>query len=537
MKMKKILTIILSIIVAVSFNGCKATQNTEPQDDARIKIVTTLFPYYDFVRAVTKGVDGISITMTVAPGQDSHSFEPTPKDIIKIENADLFIYNGGTLETWVDSVLGALSNDEQVMRMMDYVDVMEEETVEGMDLRYEHSHDHSEEMHSHSEESEHSHDEENEHSHDEESEHSHDDKEYDEHIWTSPVNAMKMVGYICDEMIKIDPENAEIYKANADEYIGKIQNIDTQIRKIVNKMDKKEIIFADKFPLLYFAKEYGLSYYAAFPGCAEDTEPSARTIAFLIDKINEDKINKVYYLELSSKAVANTIDMIFECENVTLGYENKIVISNLSFTIDKGDYVCIVGENGTGKSTLVKTILGLIKPLEGKMNLKEGKIGYLPQQTMIQKDFPASVWEVVLSGNLNNKRKIPFYTKADRQEAMKNMEKLGITNLKKTCYGELSGGQQQRVLLARALCAMSNVLILDEPVTGLDPTATKEMYELIKELNVKDNVTIIMVTHDIENAVNYANKILHLGRKKYFYGTVEEYEKSNTSDAFLGGNE
>ena len=229
--------------------------------------------------------------------------------------------------------------------------------------------------------------------------------------------------------------------------------------------------------------------------------------------------------------------MIFECENVTLGYENKIVTSNLSFTIDKGDYVCIVGENGTGKSTLVKTILGLIKPLEGKMNLKEGKIGYLPQQTMIQKDFPASVWEVVLSGNLNNKRKIPFYTKSDRQEAMKNMEKLGITNLKKTCYGELSGGQQQRVLLARALCAMSNVLILDEPVTGLDPTATKEMYELIKELNVKDNVTIIMVTHDIENAVNYANKILHLGRKKYFYGTVEEYEKSNTSDAFLGGNE
>ena len=281
MKMKKILTIILSIIVAVSFNGCKATQNTEPQDDARIKIVTTLFPYYDFVRAVTKEVDGISITMTVAPGQDSHSFEPTPKDIIKIENADLFIYNGGTLETWVDSVLGALSNDEQVMRMMDYVDVMEEETVEGMDLRYEHSHDHSEEMHSHSEESEHSYDEESEHSHDEESEHSHDDKEYDEHIWTSP--------------------------ANADEYIGKIQNIDTQIRKIVNKMDKKEIIFADKFPLLYFAKEYGLSYYAAFPGCAEDTEPSARTIAFLIDKINEDKINKVYYLELSSKAVANTI--------------------------------------------------------------------------------------------------------------------------------------------------------------------------------------------------------------------------------------
>lgn len=309
MKMKKILAIVLSIIVGMSIVGCKNTQNIEPQDDARIKIVTTLFPYYDFVRAVTKGVDGIYITMTVAPGQDSHSFEPTPKDIIKIEDADLFIYNGGMLENWVDSVLGALSNNEQVMRMMDYVDVMEEETVEGMDLRYEDSHSHGKE--SHNDESRHSHyNDSNEYESQSNLEdgHSHeDDKEYDEHIWTSPVNAIKMVGYICDEMVKIDPENAEIYKENADEYIGKIQKIDTQIRKTVNKMDKKEIIFADKFPLLYFAKEYGLSYYAAFPGCAEDTEPSARTIAFLIDKIKEDKINKVYYLELSSKAVANTI--------------------------------------------------------------------------------------------------------------------------------------------------------------------------------------------------------------------------------------
>ena len=230
-----------------------------------------------------------------------------------------------------------------------------------------------------------------------------------------------------------------------------------------------------------------------------------------------------------------------ECENLALGYEGKAVVSGLNFKVNKGDYLCVLGENGAGKSTLIKTLLNLIDRVSGRIEygdgLKDYEIGYLPQQTMIQKDFPASVWEVVLSGNLNNKRKIPFYTKADRQEAMKNMEKLGITNLKKTCYGELSGGQQQRVLLARALCAMSNVLILDEPVTGLDPTATKEMYELIKELNVKDNVTIIMVTHDIENAVNYANKILHLGRKKYFYGTVEEYEKSNTSDAFLGGNE
>ena len=193
--------------------------------------------------------------------------------------------------------------------------------------------------------------------------------------------------------------------------------------------------------------------------------------------------------------------MIFECENVTLGYENKIVISNLSFTIDKGDYVCIVGENGTGKSTLVKTILGLIKPLEGKMNLKEGKIGYLPQQTMIQKDFPASVWEVVLSGNLNNKRKIPFYTKADRQEAMKNMEKLGITNLKKTCYGELSGGQQQRVSIGRALANKPSIILADEPTGNLDSKNSKEVLELLKYCAKKYNQTLILITHDINNVL------------------------------------
>ena len=227
-----------------------------------------------------------------------------------------------------------------------------------------------------------------------------------------------------------------------------------------------------------------------------------------------------------------------ECENLALGYEGKAVVSGLNFKVNKGDYLCVLGENGAGKSTLIKTLLNLIDKVSGRIEygdgLKDYEIGYLPQQTMIQKDFPASVWEVVLSGNLNNKRKIPFYTKADRQEAMKNMEKLGITNLKKTCYGELSGGQQQRVLLARALCAMSNVLILDEPVTGLDPTATKEMYELIKELNVKDNVTIIMVTHDIAGALPYADKVLHIGPQGYFFGTRREYCASEEGKRMLG---
>ena len=232
--------------------------------------------------------------------------------------------------------------------------------------------------------------------------------------------------------------------------------------------------------------------------------------------------------------------MIFECKDVTLGYENKVVAKNLNFKIDQGDYLCGVGENGTGKSTLIKTLLGLIKPLNGEVIANvQGKnhkgVGYLPQQTQAQKDFPASVWEVVLSGVLNNDHRCPFYNKKDKAEAEKNMEKLNILDLKKRCYRELSGGQQQRVLLARALCATDSVLILDEPVTGLDPAASMELYETIKDLNKKENVKIIMVSHDIKNALNYATHILHLEQENDFFGTVEEYKKSNVSNMFLGG--
>ena len=216
--------------------------------------------------------------------------------------------------------------------------------------------------------------------------------------------------------------------------------------------------------------------------------------------------------------------MIFECKDVTLGYENKVVAKNLNFKIDQGDYLCVVGENGTGKSTLIKTLLGLIKPLNGEVIANvQGKnhkgVGYLPQQTQAQKDFPASVWEVVLSGVLNNDHRCPFYNKKDKAEAEKNMEKLNILDLKKRCYRELS----------------DSVLILDEPVTGLDPAASMELYETIKDLNKKENVTIIMVSHDIKNALNYATHILHLEQENDFFGTVEEYKKSNVSNMFLGG--
>lgn len=205
---------------------------------------------------------------------------------------------------------------------------------------------------------------------------------------------------------------------------------------------------------------------------------------------------------------------ILTCDNVTMSYDGNVVFKDLNFKINAGDYLCIVGENGSGKSTLMKGILGLHSPGYGRFifdeGLKQKEIGYLPQQTGVQKDFPASVWEVVLSGRLNKKRIAGFYNKGDKRIAQENLEKLGIPNLKKRCYKELSGGQQQRVLLARALCATGKLILLDEPVAGLDPVAMAHMYSIIKDLNVKDKITVIMVSHDIISAVQYATHILHM---------------------------
>ena len=218
-----------------------------------------------------------------------------------------------------------------------------------------------------------------------------------------------------------------------------------------------------------------------------------------------------------------------ECKNLTLGYGSKTVIENLSFQVNKGDYLCIVGENGSGKTTLMKTILHLIKPLSGTITTGDGllpdEISYLPQQTDVQRDFPASVREIVLSGCQSRCGKRPFYNKEEKQLAAATMEKLGITHLAKKCYRELSGGQQQRTLLARALCAAQKMLLLDEPVTGLDPAATEEMYELIEQLN-KSGITIIMISHDIEAALKHATHVLHIGNGgASFFGDVKEYDR------------
>ncbi len=231
---------------------------------------------------------------------------------------------------------------------------------------------------------------------------------------------------------------------------------------------------------------------------------------------------------------------LISVDDLTLSYENMTVIRNMSFRVNNGDYLCIVGENGSGKSTLIKALLSLKKPVGGSITfsggLRRNEIGYLPQQTGAQQDFPASVWEVVLSGCLNSRGIRPFYSDRERKMAAQNMERLGITHLKKRSYRELSGGQQQRVLLARALCATKKLLLLDEPVSGLDPMVTAEMYELISSINQSD-VTVIMVTHDISAAMKYASHILCLRQDSWFYGTPQEFMEDGSSDFLKGGEE
>lgn len=234
---------------------------------------------------------------------------------------------------------------------------------------------------------------------------------------------------------------------------------------------------------------------------------------------------------------------LLSCRNLFLGYEGKTIVSDLSFAVNAGEYLCIVGENGSGKSTLMKALLGLKAPIGGQIEMGDGmkaaEIGYLPQQTAVQRDFPASVQEVVRSGCLNRMGLRPFYNKRERQTAEENMEKLGILPLAKRCYRELSGGQQQRVLLARALCAAGKLLLLDEPVSGLDPKAAAEMYHLIQNLN-ESGITVVMISHDMEASVKYASHILHIGiGKALFFGTAADYQESSAGGiygAYTGSN-
>lgn len=298
---------------AVSFalTGCRGKEPEKDKNSESLRVVTTVFPYYDFTRQIAGELldsGEIELELIVPAGMDSHSFEPTPEDMVKIQEADIIICNGGAMEHWFEQVADALDLENQkVITMMDYVDTVEEEIVEGME------HEHSHEDHGHQEESglyDDGHEEE---------------IEYDEHIWTSPVNAMKLSAVISDTLKKTDPVHSQIYQNNLDMYEEKLSALDQKFRSIVDQADRRLVVFGDKFPLRYFFDEYGLEYRAAFSGCSTDTEPSAKTIAYLIDKVEEFDIQAVYYLELSSHRVAEIIGeetgakplLFHSCHNVT----------------------------------------------------------------------------------------------------------------------------------------------------------------------------------------------------------------------------
>ena len=301
--MKRIASFFLALALAFSLTAC--TVPVENADDGKIQIVATLFPYYDFARAIVG--DRADVTLLLSPGREAHSFEPTPLDAVTISESDVFLYNGGEGEYWVDSMLDAAGENIAVIaRMMDYVDALDEEYVEGMQGADGHDHDH-----------EHgSHDDHDDHDHDhEEDEHDSDEVEYDEHIWTSPKNAVLLVGAVCDAICKADPSNEAFYRANCDDYCAQLEALDARFADLCENAPRKLLVFADRFPMLYFCREFGLDYRAAFHGCSGDTEPSLATIKFLIDKVEEESIPVVYTIDFGTKKVAAVVS---ECTGAAI---------------------------------------------------------------------------------------------------------------------------------------------------------------------------------------------------------------------------
>ena len=296
--MKRIASFFLALALAFSLTAC--TVPVEKADDGKIQIVATLFPYYDFARAIAG--DRADVTLLLSPGREAHSFEPTPLDAVTISESDVFLYNGGEGEYWVDSMLGAAGENIAVIaRMMDYVDALDEEYVEGMQGVDGHDHDHEHGSHD-------DHDDHDDHDHDhEEDEHDSDEVEYDEHIWTSPKNAVVLCRAVCDAICKADPANEDFYRANCDDYCAQIEALDARFASLCESAPRKLLVFADRFPMLYFCREFGLDYRAAFHGCSGDTEPSLATIKYLIDKVEDEDIPVVYTIDFGTKKVAAVV--------------------------------------------------------------------------------------------------------------------------------------------------------------------------------------------------------------------------------------
>lgn len=298
--MKRIISLLLALALTLSLTACTAP--AEKADGGKLQIVTTLFPYYDFARAIAQ--DRADVTLLLSPGREAHSFEPTPLDAVTISEADVFLYNGGEGEYWVESMLDAAGEHIAVAsRMMDYIDALNEEYVEGMQGADGHDHDHEHGSH-------------DDHDHDhEEDEHDSDEIEYDEHIWTSPKNAVVLCRAVCDAICRADAENAAFYRANCENYCAQLEDLDARFAALCESAPRRLLIFADRFPMLYFCREYGLDYRAAFHGCSGDTEPSLATIKFLIDKVEDENIPVVYTIDFGTKKVAAVVS---ECTGAAI---------------------------------------------------------------------------------------------------------------------------------------------------------------------------------------------------------------------------
>lgn len=326
--MKKFFLMLLAAAVAVfPLYGCgndavssasnslsESSASAASEQSARLKIVATIFPPYDFAREITG--DNADITMLLPPGAESHTYEPAPQDIITIQDSDLFIYVGGESDVWIDDILDSMGDKApQTLKLMDCVDIVEEKAVEGMESEHDHNHNHDADDHAHEDEEAHDHDD---HTDGEEI-------EYDEHVWTSPANAIKIVRSMTEKISALDTANAETYASNAEAYSQKITALDEQFAEVVKTAKRKTIVVGDRFPLRYFADEFGLDYYAAFPGCSSETEASAATVAFLTDKVKAENIPVVLYLEFSNHKIADSIAegsgaktlMFHSCHNVS----------------------------------------------------------------------------------------------------------------------------------------------------------------------------------------------------------------------------
>lgn len=318
-----------SLILGMMLTGCGMSgqqteqnggkeQNTE--ENKKISVVATIFPQYDFVRQIAG--DDVELKMLLKPGEETHSYEPTPQDMIAIQNSDLFIYVGGENDAWVEDILESMpDNGRTTLKLVDCVDTVEEEHVEGM--KEERGHDHDDHDDHDEDDAEHDEDEADHEEHGQEDTHS--VHEIDEHVWTSPVNAVKIVEQIKEELCELDPENASVYEENAEAYVEQLKELDQEFQDVVDHSKRKLMIFGDRFPFRYFAEEYDLDYYAAFSGCASDTEPSAATMAFLINKVRDENIKTVLKMELSNENIAKAIaeatnadvKEFYSCHNLT----------------------------------------------------------------------------------------------------------------------------------------------------------------------------------------------------------------------------